>query len=125
MMRYGSLNRIIIHAMLIGGALVMIVPYMWMITLSLKPKELTYSKPYLIPTTLELSNYREAWQAASFDRYYLNSAIVTAGITVGQLLACSLAAYAFARLRFPGKEIVFLLFLATMIALPLIFPLFP
>jgi multiple sugar transport system permease protein len=114
MIRYRSLNRLTIHAVLIGGALIMIVPYMWMITLSLKPKELTYSKPYLIPTTLELSNYQEAWQAASFDRYYLNSAIVTAGITIGQLLACSLAAYAFARLRFPGKEIVFLLFLATM-----------
>jgi multiple sugar transport system permease protein len=114
MRRPRSLNRLIIHGVLIGGALVMIVPYMWMITLSLKPKELTYSKPYLIPTTFELSNYRQAWQAASFDRYYLNSVIVTAGITIGQLLACSLAAYAFARLRFPGKEIVFLLFLGTM-----------
>ena len=78
---HSSLNGLIIHAVLIGGALVMIVPYMWMITLSLKPKELTYSKPYLIPTTFVLDNYRQAWQSASFDRYYLNSAIVTAGIT--------------------------------------------
>ncbi len=108
------LNKVFVHAALIAGALIMIVPYMWMITLSLKPVELTYSEPYLIPTTLELSNYEQAWQTASFDRYYLNSVIVTAGITIGQVLICSLAAYAFARLRFPGKELIFLLFLGTM-----------
>jgi len=108
------LSSIVVHATLIAGALIMIVPYMWMITLSLKPVELTYSEPYLIPTTLELSNYEQAWQTASFDRYYLNSTIVTAGITIGQVLICSLAAYAFARLRFPGKEVIFLLFLGTM-----------
>ena len=108
------LSQAIVHAILIAGALIMIVPYLWMLTLSLKPVELTYSAPYLIPTTFEWENYRQAWQTASFDLYYMNSAIVTIGITAGQVLVCSLAAYAFARLKFPGKEIVFLLFLGTM-----------
>lgn len=108
------LNGAIVHSVLIVGALIMIVPYLWMITLSLKPKELTFTAPYLIPTTFVMSNYQQAWQTASFDRYYLNSALVTVGITVGQVVIGSLAAYAFARLRFPGKEVIFILFLATM-----------
>jgi multiple sugar transport system permease protein len=108
------LNHTVVHAILIGGALVVIVPYMWMLTLSLKPKELTYSEPYLIPTRFEVENYQKAWKSASFERYYLNSAIVTFGITAGQVVICSLAAYAFARLRFRGKEVIFMLFLGTM-----------
>ncbi len=102
------------HGVLIAGALVMVIPYLWMVTLSLKPVELTYSEPYLIPTTFEWSNYVQAWRAASFDRYYLNSAVMTAGITLGQVFFSSLAAYAFARLRFPGREALFLIFLGTM-----------
>jgi multiple sugar transport system permease protein len=87
---------------------------MWMITLSLKPAALTHSKPYLIPTMFEWSNYVKAWKTASFGRYYFNTGVMTAGIVVGQVLFASLAAYAFARLRFPGKEVLFLIFLGTM-----------
>ncbi len=103
-----------IHGLLLAGAVVMIVPFMWMLTLSLKPAELTHTEPYLIPTTFQWSNYTEAWAAASFERYYLNSAIMTLGITVGQVIFSSLAAFAFARLEFRGKEVLFLLFLGTM-----------
>jgi multiple sugar transport system permease protein len=92
----------------------MIVPFLWMVTLSLKPVERTYTAPFLFPTVFELSNYTKAWDAAPFDRYYLNTAIMTLGITLGQLLFSSLAAYAFARLKFPGRETLFLLFLGTM-----------
>lgn len=102
------------HLVLLAGVVVMVIPYLWMVTLSLKPQELTYTAPYLLPNTFEVQNYAEAWQAASFGQYYWNSAVVTAGITVGQIILCSLAAYAFARLRFPGKEVLFLLFLGTM-----------
>jgi multiple sugar transport system permease protein len=108
-------GRLAIHIVLIAGAVVMMVPYLWMVTLSLKPPELAYKAPYLIPTRLEWDNYRDAWQSASFsfERFYLNTAIMTAGITVGQLFLLSLAAYAFARLRFPGREALFLLILGT------------
>jgi multiple sugar transport system permease protein len=104
----------VIHAVLIAGALVMVMPYMWMVTTSLKPVEMTNTPPYLIPARFEWSNYTEAWEAAAFARFYLNSAVMTVGITVGQVIFSSLAAYAFARLEFPGREMLFLLFLGTM-----------
>lgn len=107
-------KRWYIHLILILGAVVTTAPLLWMITLSLKPAKLTYSPPYLIPTVFEWSNYAKAWDAAPFGRYYLNTAIMAAGITIGQLLFSSLAAYAFARLKFPGRNVLFLLVLGTM-----------
>jgi len=107
-------GHLLIHAALIAGALVMVVPFLWMLTLSLKPAALTHQPPYLIPTRFEFSNYEAAWQAAPFARYYFNSIVMTAGIVFGQVLLSSLAAYAFARLRFPGRELLFMVFLATM-----------
>ncbi len=104
----------LIHAVLLAGALVMVTPFLWMVTLSLKPVELTYQPPHLIPTRFEVSNYSRAWQAAPFARYYFNSVVMTGGIVVSQVLLSSLAAYAFARLRFPGRDILFLIFLGTM-----------
>ncbi len=107
-------GHLLIHLTLLAGVSIMVIPYLWMVTLSLKPQELTYSPPYLFPNTFEWQNYAQAWQAASFSRYYWNSGLVTLGVTAGQIVLCSLAAYAFARLRFPGKEALFLLFLGTM-----------
>ena len=107
-------KRWYIHLILIIGALVTTTPLLWMITLSLKPARLTYSPPYLIPTTFQWSNYADAWAAAPFGRYYLNTAIMAAGITFGQLIFSSLAAYAFARLKFPGRNVLFLVVLGTM-----------
>jgi multiple sugar transport system permease protein len=107
-------GRLLVHLVLISGAVMMIIPFMWMVTLSLKPAALTHSKPYLIPTMFEWSNYAKAWKTASFGRYYFNTGVMTAGIVVGQVLFASLAAYAFSRLRFPGREVLFLVFLGTM-----------
>jgi multiple sugar transport system permease protein len=107
-------KRWYIHLALLVGALVTTAPLLWMITLSLKPARLTYSPPYLIPTSFEWMNYVRAWQAAPFARYYLNTAIMAAGITLGQLVFGSLAAYAFARLKFRGRNVLFLLVLGTM-----------
>lgn len=107
-------RHLLIHAVLIAGALVMIVPFLWMVTLSLKPVALTHQPPYLIPTRFEVANYEAAWQAAPFARYYLNSIVMTAGIVLGQVILSSLAAYAFARLKFPGRDALFFAFLATM-----------
>ena len=107
-------KRWYVHAVLLLGAVVMLAPLLWMITLSLKPARLTYSPPYLLPTTFQWQNYAEAFKAAPFDRYYLNTAIMAAGITFGQLIFSSLAAYAFARLNFRGRNVLFLVVLATM-----------
>lgn len=107
-------KRWYIHLVLLLGAVVTTAPLLWMITMSLKPARLTYSPPYLIPTVFEWSNYAAAWQAAPFARYYLNTAIMALGITLCQLLFSSLAAYAFARLKFPGRDLLFLVVLGTM-----------
>ncbi|MBK8024390.1 MAG: carbohydrate ABC transporter permease [Chloroflexi bacterium] len=97
-------KRWYIHLILMAGAVVVIAPLLWMITLSLKPARLTYSPPYLIPNTFEWQNYVDAWEAAPFARYYLNTALMALGITGGQLIFSSLAAYAFARLKFRGAS---------------------
>ncbi len=102
------------HALLLGGGLIMVLPFLWMVTTSLKPMKLAYGPPYLFPTHFVWRNYQVAWRSAPFARFYLNSFIMAVGITTAQLLFSSLAAYAFARLRFPGRNALFLLFLGTM-----------
>ena len=107
----GAVSR---QAVLIAGALVVLVPFMWMVTTSLKTKRGVHLPPYLIPNDFIWGNYRLAWNTDNFARFYLNSAVMTLGIVLGQLLFSSLAGYAFARLRFPGRNVLFFLVLATM-----------
>ncbi|MBX3064766.1 MAG: carbohydrate ABC transporter permease [Anaerolineae bacterium] len=114
--RFGQrLVRLLIHVLLLSGGIVMIVPFLWMITTSLKAQSQVYAAPYIIPNHFEWANYQQAWEAAPFLRYYANTLIMTAGITFGQVIFSSLAAYAFARLKFPGRDFLFLIFLATML----------
>jgi multiple sugar transport system permease protein len=114
-MRRRSLSaRLVIHLALLTGVVVVIVPFLWMITTSLKPPRLVHLAPYIVPTHFEWRNYLDAWQTDNFARFYLNSAIMAIGITAGQLLLASLAGYAFARLHFPGRNVLFFLVLATM-----------
>lgn len=110
----GNVGKILTHLLLLAGAFIMIAPFLWMITTSLKSVGQTFQPPYLFPRQFVWQNYIDAWRAAPFPRYYLNSLIMTLGITISQVFFSSLAAYAFARLEFPGKNIIFLLFLATM-----------
>jgi multiple sugar transport system permease protein len=70
--------------------------------------------PYLFPSTFDWSNYSRAFSADDFSRFYLNSSVMTGGIVSGQVLLSSMAGYAFARLRFPGRGILFGVVLATM-----------
>ncbi|GAB4007272.1 hypothetical protein GCM10029992_60570 [Glycomyces albus] len=99
----GSLKRLLIHLGLIVFAMVMIYPLLWMLSASLKPIDQIFSDPSLIPRSLEWSNYTEGWNALPhpFHQYIFNSMIIVAGAIVGNLVSCSMAAYAFARLKFP------------------------
>lgn len=93
----------------------MAVPFIWMISTSFKTIGEVFSfPPRWLPGSWRWQNYVEVFQEVAFARYILNTAIVTIGIVVGQLVTCSLAAYAFARLRFPGREALFWGYLATM-----------
>ena len=64
--------------------------------------------------SLNWKNYGDSWQVVPFGRFFLNSILVTVSVTIGQLITCSLGAFAFARLRFPGRDKVFFLYLATL-----------
>ena len=103
-----------IHVLLIGAALSFALPYLWMVTTSLKPLSETFSPPYLYPIWFKWDNYLAAWSAAPFGRYYLNSLIMGVTIAFGQVVAGAMAAYAFDRLDFPFKNVIFFAFLGTL-----------
>ncbi|GHV46585.1 sugar ABC transporter permease [Spirochaetia bacterium] len=95
--------------------IVMLFPFIWMVFTSLKPpSEIFIYPPELFPRNWRFENYLEVWTAAPFGKFYINSVIIAAAITFGQLLTCSLGAYAFARLHFKGRDKLFLLYLATL-----------
>lgn len=100
------------HSLLILGSLTVVAPFAWMFLTSVKSRSQVFSTIW--PTQWHWENYIHAWQAAPFARYYLNSIIMTIGIVIGHLVFDALAAYAFARLRFPGRNVIFLVLLATM-----------
>ncbi|MDD5367931.1 MAG: carbohydrate ABC transporter permease [Anaerolineaceae bacterium] len=94
--------------------LTIVLPFLWMIVTSLKtPSEVFAYPPTWIPKTFEWRNYLEVWKEAPFARYFLNSTLVAGAVTVGQLISCILAAFAFARMNFKGKNIMFLIFMST------------
>jgi multiple sugar transport system permease protein len=104
-----------LHLVLASGALTTIVPFLWMISTSLKPEpEIFRFPPVWLPSAWKWDNYAKAMTAAPFGRYFLNTVIYAVGITASNLLFCSMAAYAFARLRFPGRNLLFILVLGTM-----------
>jgi len=94
--------------------LIILVPYLWMLTTSLKPRGMIGEPPFLYPAYFEFGNYAKAWQAAPFLRYYLNTLVVAAAVVASRIVLASMAAYAFAVLRFPGRNVLFLLFVGTL-----------
>jgi len=95
-------------------AFAVMLPFIWMIVTSLKsPTEVFAYPPTWIPKEFQWSNYVEMWNEAPFGRYFMNSAIVAICVTVGQLTSCVLAAFAFARMDFKGKNTMFMIFLST------------
>lgn len=102
------------YVVIIVLALAVMVPFIWMIVTSLKSQtEVFVYPPTWIPQKAQWQNYLEVWQKAPFGRYYLNSTIVALSVTIGQLTACILAAFAFARMQFKGKNAMFMIFLST------------
>ncbi|MET3599816.1 carbohydrate ABC transporter permease [Martelella mangrovi] len=101
---------------LIFGALIMLYPLLWMLMSSFKPDALIFAQPTSLPTKLDLTNYVKGWFATdpSFGRYYINSFIVCLGAVIGNVFACSLTAFAFARLNFPLKKTLFAVMMMTL-----------
>jgi multiple sugar transport system permease protein len=103
------------HAVLILAGGLMIYPLLWMVVSSLRANELIFREPGLWLNSLEMGNYTDGWSALThpFGHYMLNSAIVVLGSILGNLISCSMAAYAFARLQFTGKKLFFGIMLLT------------
>jgi sn-glycerol 3-phosphate transport system permease protein len=100
------------HALLVPALLLWVAPLAWMLLTSLKRKsEIFDGTAGLLPQSLAWDNYPAAMAVAPFGTYLLNSILVTGGILLAQLTTITLAAYAFARLRFPGRDALFGLFL--------------
>ncbi len=105
--------RSALYFVLIVGSLIMLAPFVIMLIVSLWPNEAFLARRFPL-SQITLNNYVEAFRVLPFGRYFLNSTIVTVTVTVLQILISSLAAFAFARLRFRGREPIFLLYLATL-----------
>ena len=92
-----------------------IFPFLWMISTSLKSdSQVLIYPPAWVPTPVVWQNYLEVLNLLPFGRFILNTAIVSVTVTILELITCSLAGYAFARLRFPGRDKLFLLYLGTL-----------
>jgi multiple sugar transport system permease protein len=103
------------HLLLLMGVFVMMTPFIWSFTTSFKELRQVFGTPWFyVPWPLNFAAYEAVFNRIAFVPYLLNTFKVAFLITAGQLITCSLAGYAFARLRFPGRDQLFLAYLATM-----------
>ena len=103
------------YAVLALGALIMLLPFAWMLSTSLKTGDATFvMPPQLVPSDPTLANYGKIFAAVPMGQFLLNSIVVSVISTAIMVLNCAMAGYAFARIKFPGREIVFYAYLATL-----------
>ena len=109
------LGWIVLVALMLGFAFLALFPFLWMISSSLKTETEMFIFPIQwIPDVLHFENYKNAWNMVNFPRAMGNSLLVAGTITIGQVLTSATAGYAFAKIRFRGRDKVFLAYLATM-----------
>jgi multiple sugar transport system permease protein len=105
------------HLFIIALGLFMIYPVLWMVVSSFKPNNMIFSDPGLIPKAVTIENYISGWKGyagTSFGKFFANALIMCAAAIVGNLISCTMAAYAFARLKFAGKGFWFAMMMATL-----------
>jgi ABC-type glycerol-3-phosphate transport system permease component len=108
-------SAVVAHIILISGAITMVIPFVWMLSTSFKaPGDTFVYPPEWIPDPLVLENYPNMWAALPFSRFFLNSMKIASLATIGQLISCSLGAFAFSVLKFRGRDLLFLALLATL-----------
>lgn len=118
-LRLGQRRRTLVlnlgtYVVLSGGGLLILFPFFWMVVTSFKPlSEVRVWPPTILPQTFTLANYATIWQQYPFASFLENGFIIAALSTVGTLVSCTFAAFALARLRFPGREALFLVVLGT------------
>ncbi len=111
---WGMTKSTIIHVFLMSVAMTCIFPIFWMIRSAFMTNDTVFVDKALIPHVLNFGNFAIAWTKGNFAVYFLNSVIYTVSVVAGIVLIASLAAYSFSRLNFPGKNIIFYMFVAAM-----------
>lgn len=108
------LQQMLIYLLLIAGSAVMLIPLVWLISSSFKDSgQIFIFPPQWIPQPWRWENYPQVFEQIPFLRFFGNTVLVTLLALIGQVLSASLVAFGFARLRFPGRDILFLIVLAT------------
>lgn len=110
------LTSVVAHLLLIGASILMLYPLLWMLSASFRPENEIFAGGSLIPSSVSLHGYVSGWfgLSRSFDTFFLNSLTISLLCVLGNLAACSLTAFAFARLEFKGKTFWFALMLGTL-----------
>jgi sn-glycerol 3-phosphate transport system permease protein len=121
-LRTGELAPRLGYALVLAIVLAWAIPFIWMLVAAFRPERFGGSgMASLIPDYLPtLANFREAWESADFIRYGINTMVICGGILAVQIVTMSLAAFAFARMRFPGRDTFFYLFLTQMMLVPIV-----
>jgi multiple sugar transport system permease protein len=109
----GFSRALALHVVLVAIGLSMVLPFVWMVLTSLKPAA-EVDAPSWIPSSLKWENYPKVFEVVHFVRFYWNSVFIATWVTFLQVFTSALAAYAFSRLQWKGRDSVFLLYLATM-----------
>jgi multiple sugar transport system permease protein len=109
-------RNLFIHAALIATSIAMLYPLLWMLASSLKPENEIFSSTSLWPSSIDFSSYGRGWTGMqfTFGTFFWNSLVISLLSVIGNLMSCSLAAYAFARLKFTGRDFWFALMLGTL-----------
>ncbi|NMB11006.1 MAG: carbohydrate ABC transporter permease [Firmicutes bacterium] len=108
-------KNIVVYALCSMVSIILLIPFFWMLSASLKPGYQIFKYPIIwIPNPVKWSNYVDAFRAVPYMLWTKNTSLIVALSIVGDLVSCSLVAYAFARLRFPGRSILFALLLSTL-----------
>ncbi len=103
------------YVVMLAGTVVLLIPFAWMLATSVKPLDEVYTYPIVwIPSRLVLENYLDVFKNMPFGRYLWNSTVLSVLGIMGNILGSSLAAFSFARLRFPGRTVFFIVMLSTM-----------
>lgn len=119
-MTRGEITPRLGYGLVLGLVTVWATPFLWMVVAAFRPgsfNEVASLVPDYRPT---LAHFAEAWDSADFARYYVNTVVICGGILLVQLVTVSLAGFAFARLRFPGRRLLFYAFLIQLMLVPIV-----
>jgi sn-glycerol 3-phosphate transport system permease protein len=112
-------QTVLLYVFLSLSALCIILPLIWLTMTSFKSKAELFANPYkLLPNSLSLQNFKDAWSYAPFDKYYINTIVISFSLLLIQMVMITLGAYAFARLHFPGRDLLFILYLTQLMITP-------